>query len=415
MSAQDTPTQTAQAAFDALAERDWRRLAGVVDSDALEKLRQDALGMLILTSEQRLAGQKAQGGYNPNEVVITDHLPRIGSQRVQGFRGRPTITRLASLTPPEFFIEWAEAAYPKRPDDPIFEVAGLYRRIIGEIAETTDAAYVVYRREHRSIEDGEPQLEMTGRVMVMPLVRSGGGWRIKLNDDIGWSLSFSHVVFPERQHPVSKVALPPRVAPPEPPAPRPERVAASPSPLEVVRSAFAAFEGRNCVELAALVHPDVLQSFQQGQLSYYAVWSQSRQAADSAKSQGVAFIMFSYDSLSKEALAQVADVEMSIFPAHPTIGALSRLSPREFFQEWCRAAYGTSGETLGNAKATMHRKLIGQLFEGENSAHVLYQSEGFYSAIHMALRWTDGGWRMMLNDDIGWFADLDLEQYHEDR
>src|SRR6266480_3383746 len=136
MVAQNSPTESVRSAFEALAHRDWRTLASLVDSQALVSLRQDALGMLILTTEQRQAGEKAEGGYNPNEVVIGDHLRRVGSQHMKGFRNHPTIGKLVSLSPREFFIEWADAAYNfQTGDDPVREVVGLYRRIIGEVGE----------------------------------------------------------------------------------------------------------------------------------------------------------------------------------------------------------------------------------------------------------------------------------------
>src|SRR6266566_3459876 len=111
MAAQDSPTATVHSAFDALANRNWSALGSLVDSKALDSLRQDALGMLILTSEQRLAGQTVGGGYNPDEVVIAEHLPRVGSETVTGFRDHPTIAKLASLSPKEFFIGDSDASF----------------------------------------------------------------------------------------------------------------------------------------------------------------------------------------------------------------------------------------------------------------------------------------------------------------
>src|SRR2546430_10964883 len=97
MAAQNTPTETVRLALTALAQREWGALASLVDSEALESLRQDALGMLILTTEQRLAGQEVGGGYNPNEVVIAEHLHPVGHERVSGFPQQPTIHQPASM------------------------------------------------------------------------------------------------------------------------------------------------------------------------------------------------------------------------------------------------------------------------------------------------------------------------------
>jgi len=412
MSGQRSPTETVRGAFQALARREWSALAGFVDSQALESLRQDALGMLILTTEQRLAGQKAEGGYNPNEVVIADRLPRVGSQQMRGFRNHPTIAKLASLSPREFFIEWADAAYDfQTRDDPVREVVGLYRRIIGEVSGNAETTYVVYRRESRHIDMSELKINLPGRVLIMAVVKNRDGWRITFNDDIGWSIDFSHVVFPERRYPSPRIQLPPRVVPPEPPAPRRERISASPTPVQVVEAAFAAFKKHDWETLSGLVHPAVLRSFQQEQLSFFVSWGQSREARARAKSEGVGVIMYSYeDSLPAEVLAQAADIEIPLFSRHPRIGDLARLSPQEFFQEWCRAAYETPGDNVGAWKGGFERETIGQVFEGDSLAHVLYRTPRLSAADRMPLQWSDGGWRIMLNDDIGWRGDLSLDR-----
>jgi len=412
MSGQGSPTETVRGAFQALASREWSALAGFVDSQALESLRQDGLGMLILTTEQRLAGEKAEGGYNPNEVVIADHLARVGSQQVKGFRNHPTIATLASLSPREFFIEWADAAYnAETSDDPVREVVALYRRIIGEVGENAETTYVVYRRESRHIDMSELKINLPGRVMIIPVVKSRDGWRIRFNDDIGWSIDFSHVVFPERRYRSPGIEIPPRVIPPEPPTPRRERVSASPTPVQVVESAFSAFNRHDWEALSGLVHTAVLRSFQQEQLSFFAAWGQSREARARAKSEGLGFIMYSYeDSLPAEVLAQVADIEIPLFSWHPRIGDLARLSPQEFFKEWCRAAYGTPGDNVGAWKGSFERATIGQVFEGDSLAHVLYRTPRLHAADRMPLQWSDGGWRIMLNDDIGWRGDLSFDR-----
>ena len=121
--------------------------------------------------------------------------------------------------------------------------------------------------------------------------------------------------------------------------------------------------------------------------------------------------MYSYeDSLPAEVLAQVADIEIPLFSRHPRIGDLARLSPQEFFQEWCRAAYETPGENVGAWKGSFERETIGQVFEGDSLAHVLYRTPRLSAADRMPLQWSDGGWRIMLNDDIGWRGDLSLNR-----
>jgi hypothetical protein len=412
MAAQNTPTERVRAALTALAQRDWGALASLVDSEALESLRQDALGMLILTTEQRLAGQEVGGGYNPNEVIIAEHLPRVGNERVSRFPKQPTIAELASLSPRDFFIKWAEAVYGNKvQNDPVSEVVELYRRIIGEVKDSPDRAYVLYRRESREIEMGELKVNLLGRVKVMPVVRTGGDWRIRFNDDIGWSIDFSRISHPEGRYRSSKIKIPPRISPPEPAAPPPDRLVARPSPVEVVQSIFRAFAARDWQALSALVDAPTLRSFQQRQISYLSMWIQSREARGRAKREGLAFVMYSYeDSLPPEALAEVATLEVPAFQRHHRIGELAALAPAEFFREWCAAAYTTQKEGFGAWKSGFDRETIGQVFESGNLAWVLYRSSRGRSPDLMPVRWGEGGWRSLLNDDIGWQGDLDLDR-----
>jgi hypothetical protein len=121
-------------------------------------------------------------------------------------------------------------------------------------------------------------------------------------------------------------------------------------------------------------------------------------------------LMFSYeDSLPPEAIVQVAELEVPLLPRPRTIGQLAGLSPAEFFEEWCRAAYGIPREGIGSWKRTFERRLIGHAFESDNLSHVLYRTPRLYAAERMPLQWSEEGWRIMLNDDIGWSGDLSLE------
>src|SRR5260370_41125127 len=62
MAAQLEPTQTLQGAFGALVRRDWRGLRVFVAPTALDSLRQQTLGLIILIAAQRKAGGDASGG-----------------------------------------------------------------------------------------------------------------------------------------------------------------------------------------------------------------------------------------------------------------------------------------------------------------------------------------------------------------
>src|SRR5207249_4806169 len=162
--AQGRPTQALQSAFAALAHRDWPALAAVVHPTALESLRQESLGLMILVAEDRRVGKQG-GGYNPREVVLADHLARVGSEHVPQFPGHPTIGQLASLPVPEFFVRWCDAVYhADSAADPVRDVVGFQRRIFGEVTEGDSLAHLLYRRESRHVEMGELFVDLPGQV-----------------------------------------------------------------------------------------------------------------------------------------------------------------------------------------------------------------------------------------------------------
>ncbi len=342
MSVQPGPAQTLQSAFEAFGRRDWQSFADFADPKALDSLRQDKLGLTILMAEQVKAGQDPSGGYNPRDVIIADHLARVGTQRVPGFPSNPTVAELAALSPRDFFVRWCEAAYGSYTQaDPVEEVPGLYRRILGSVAEDTGLAQVLYRREARVIYMGKLHVSLPGQLSVMPLRLIDNGWRLSFNDDLGRSYRFEP--FPRRDSlfPITPPQVSTRVVPRPPDPPSSERVSVRPDPAVVVRAAFAAFDRADWPALAETVHEHQLRTFRDRQIAYLAAWPSMRDARAQAKSRGVSMIMFSYDdSLPPDAIRQVADVRIPGFPESLPLGKLAELSPAQFFEKWCEVAYG---------------------------------------------------------------------------
>jgi hypothetical protein len=406
MDAQVGPTQTLETAFAVAARRDWPALAMLVHPSALDSLRQESLGLIILMTENRLAGKKG-GGYNPGEVVISEHLPRIGTERIPQFPNDPTIAHLAALSPTAFFVSWCAAVYrPASAESPVREVVGLQRRIIGAVPEGDTLAHVLYRRESRYIEMGELFIDLPGRVTEMPLKRADNRWLLLLNDDFGWTVDFMEALAPERPFPITDLKRTTRIARPSS-VPSMPRDGARQQPLEVVNIAFSAFERGDWTALAATVHPDRLASFQREVLAYLVAWTSSRDAAAQAAHKGMAGFFLMYDdSLPPESVAEVADVKIPAFPDEPTIGELARLSPSQFFAGWCQATYGgESDKTSRSQVGTVRREMVGQVLEDDTLAHVLYRSGSHYRSAgqvqRMPVKRLGDGWGLLLNDDIG--------------
>src|SRR3989475_7633459 len=276
--AQLSPAQTGQTPLAAAARRDWGSLAALVHPDAMDSLRQESLGLMILMTEEREAGQEASGGYNPGEVVIEQHLSRVGHERAAPFLHSPTLGQLAALPAADFFVRWCEAVYGPGPQrDEVREVVGLERRMIGEVTEGDTLAHVLYRRESRHVDMGELKIDLPGRVMVMPLKRVGGRWLLLFNDDLGWPVDFMGAL---RPYPDLALRQPGRrsvVHAPQTPA-NPVAPAVRTPPTEIVEGAFTAFERQDWDRLASLVHPERLASLQREQVASIIAWTQSKEA-----------------------------------------------------------------------------------------------------------------------------------------
>jgi hypothetical protein len=341
MTEQEDPGQTLDAAFGALARRDWPALSTLIHPVALARLRQESLGLLILMTEERNAGKQG-GGYNPQDVVISDHLSKVGSERVPQFTNAPAIAELAALPPADFVARWCEAVCGgDAQKDPVREVVALQRRIVGEVQESDTLAYVLYRLESRHLEMGELITDLPGRVMLMPLQRAGARWQLLLNDDIGWTINFMEVLNPRPPVPPSQLKRTTHVAPVGPTPLSPPVSRGRRRPAEEARAAFAAFERREWKTFVTFVHPERLASFQRQELAYLVAWVNSKEARAKASGEGfVAFVLQYDDSLPLEAIAQAAaDSKVPAFPGSPTFAELARLSAPQFFVRWCEAAY----------------------------------------------------------------------------
>jgi len=415
VAAQEGPTQTVQAAFAALAQRDWLALANIVDPTRLEKFRQEELGFILLWARQKDSIAEAKRQERPwslsgRDSVSPETVAKVGHVQVPAFPGSPTVAQLAAIPPAEFFARWCGVAYGADAErDPVQEVVGLERRTIGQVLEGDTMAHVLYRRESRHVDMDELKIDLPGRVMEMPLKRSGRRWLLLLNDDLGRAWDLLGLFQESHGYRLGTSRQTTRAAPTTPTPPNPEAVKARPGPTETVQAAFGAFERRDWQALASLVHPDRLASFQSEQVAYLIAWTGSKEARAQATREGAAFMMSYDDSLSSDAMATVADVKVEAFSHGATIGELARLSPSAFFTRWCEAAYGANPKKgPGQVKLGLKREVIGEMFEDDTLAHVLYRTDLWYSVRRMPLKYSSAGWRLLLNDDIGWSIDLSM-------
>ena len=402
-SAQQSPEQVVDSAFRAIAGRNWIALRELMDSSALTSARQEQLGMLILVEEQRRARQRVGGGYNPQDVVIADHLATVGNVKAPRF-GK-TIAELAALSPADFYVRWLDAAYAPGRANAVEDIVDRTRIIIGSLT-AGDTAWVLYRKDSQWQEREIAHVTSPGSVEILPLRRLDGRWRILPNFELAHGPDITDMFddSPMRRRQSAPTRREVTQRPVSRPGP-PRYANATPSPTLVVDSAFEALARRDWPRLAMLVDSQTLMEFQARALQELVVMLKF-QKMRSGNSRST---MMTFFSLGDSDVANARQERVDLMQGHPTIGQLESLSPAEFFERWCEAAYASPSPT----DVRPERHYLGIVFEGEDLAHVLYHSSNIVfdqpaQVLRMPLRFSDGHWRIQLNEEIGDFSALSM-------
>ena len=409
LQAPQTPTQVVQAAFDATAKRDWRRLSELVDPARLKKFRDANLGMLVEWAQRRdeIAASEKGFGFYGIDSLTPQMIAAVKDVRLPAFG--ETIGRLAALSSQEFFIRWSDAA-DRNAWDPTEESSEAKRELVGELRMGDTLAYVIYRHEVRSVTDSVLCIDLPGQPMVMPIKKVSGRWRLLLNDDVGsvrYVFSLLPIPDPLPHWDASKLRRVTRLkpAPPLPPgASAPRR-----RPAQVTAAAFDAFTHGDWKVLAALVHPTMLAQFKREEMDFIIEWAQEKQSGSPVPVGGIQIMIHprDEDTLTAANIASVAAMRVPVFRDSATIGQLAATTPEQFFVLWCEAVYGNPGATDTSwAHYNGARRILGAVLEGQTLAHVLYSGGPYtfddkWRVSRMPLMRTDDDWGLLLNDDIG--------------
>jgi hypothetical protein len=405
LQAPGSPSDAAHRVFAALQRKDWRALVSLIDSTSLQTVREEELRAFVAWGRQKdeiAAANRANRGWS---LDIHNDLPAaeiaaVKDVRVPTLEGSPTIGTLAAESPADFFVRLCRAGYetPTR-DSPLKHFTALQRQIVGEVLDGDSLAYVLYRREARWIQDDTQFIGLPGRLMIATMRRHDGAWRMVLDDDIGWSPDLGVLLpgRPEWPGPIPEFKTQTRTMP-LPAAPTgalPPRRAAS----EVARAALAAFETGDWKGLAALVHPDQLEDFQQRQIIRLIQWEDSRSMRERAFREGsTAFVMSYSDSLTADDLARAANIKLPLFGDSVTIGQLAHLSPAAFFERWCAVMFGEASHFYSMREAK--RRVIGEVRETDGLTQVVYRSRARYAPQRLAVVRTQDDWGIYLNDEL---------------
>ena len=352
--------------------------------------------MLILVAEQRRAGEHVGGGYNPREVVIDDHIATVGSTTAPRF-GNATLAELAALSPAEFYVRWLDAAYAPGQADGVDDIVDRTRVIVGSVT-LQDTAWVVYRKDARWQENDLVHVTTPGSPEILPLRRVDGRWRILPNFELAHGPDITGML---GDSPRRRIPAPTRREVTDRPTARagvPRHTDALPSPVAIVDSAFDALARKDCPRLTMLVDPQRLEEFQSRAIQPLVAmlaFERIRSAKDSRAGMAIGLTLGDSD------LLRAGNERVEIMAGRPTIDELRRQSPTAFFARWCKAAY----PPLQAGDARVERRYLGTIFEGEDVAHVLYESSTVTfdlpaQVMRMPLRYADGHWRILLNEEF---------------
>lgn len=180
--ARRTASDAASAAFQALERGDYRAVALLVHPKMLADFQRMQIQQIVMWASTR--DQQAQESTMlmvDLETVTDDVIKQFANVRVPIFRDSPTIGQLAAASPVDFFAMWCEVVFGRGAAALLGEPPEEFRprRIIGEIAEGSALAHVLY-------EPGSSfRYDDRWRVTRMPMMRAGDDWGLLLNDDIG--------------------------------------------------------------------------------------------------------------------------------------------------------------------------------------------------------------------------------------
>ncbi len=417
LTAQTGPTETVRTAFSALKAHHWQQLAALIDPGSLENFKQSELRALAAFARQQdeIAAATREGrGYSLDihNELRPGEIQQVASVRIRTLADSPTMATLAAESASDFFVRLSSEIYGSRAEKELTQdIAGLERQLIGEIIESDTLVHVVYRREYRHVEGDTLWSELPGSLKIASLTRVRSRWLLKLGDDIGWFADFSSLLR-DRRWPSPEFKRQTRIT--EAPSVSAGAPAARRNAIHAARDAFAAFENKDWVSLAARVHPKELSAFQRRQIAYLIAWERSKESRSQAMRAGTAFMLLYDDSLSDEELARAANVKMPMFGASTTIGELTHLSPAVFFMRWCETAYGPKSGHFGTWRTDLTRQVIGEAIENAAVAHVLYRFAGESGVELITLVREGDDWGIRFNSDIGFPVDLDMILHETD-
>ncbi len=169
-----------------------------------------------------------------------------------------------------------------------------------------------------------------------------------------------------------------------------------------VNEFFDALLRERWMQAAQLIHPERLDSFQDGQVSWLIALVQRHEAlrkAGRAPRPGHEYEVSYSNVLSPEALAQYSSETIDGMGDARTIGAAHDLPAAEFMAHWLADRAKDTDSVSRRHTAWVPRTIIGEIIEADSIAHVLYRVPqavarwGNPSDIEiMRLRRHDGRW-----------------------
>ncbi len=139
---------------------------------------------------------------------------------------------------------------------------------------------------------------------------------------------------------------------------------------------FLALEEARWADAVGFVDPEAIEDFHSRELASVVSWAENRVAMRKAAESGVGMYWYTSDSvLSEDKLAQFADTTLRAVPGAATLGDLAKFSPSEFLALFLELSNPPAAPTKDGPFARAHRRVLGQVTEGDALAHVVYRRE----------------------------------------
>jgi len=175
-----SPDAAVAAVFEAMASKNWQRVAALADPEFLAQFREKQLVYAEADRIAKVNRKKNEQQYGLPKCVqkyFESQDANFTESFLKGFAGVKTVEQLAALSPPALFASWLAGGEHVRKEEGK-NVPPTSRTILGQVPEGDTLAHVVYRITP------PPPTQPEAALQMLTVRRENDGWRVLPNEDI---------------------------------------------------------------------------------------------------------------------------------------------------------------------------------------------------------------------------------------